>query len=543
MDSVENTRDAEEACKFKLCVLRTQLGKTFAAIRCITTEIEQDGEFGKSIHLVFTMNTLLNNKQFSKRLTEIEEKYESGTVAVFASKYEGKYRHVKNINELQGICADIKTCPRIVVMCSNTHRYEDGVRFLDVINRNPSNISRAFVYYDELHEYISGTLRKQIEKIHSFDIVKGIMALSGTPDKIWEGTGFWSKLRLIELDDLNDANYSGYNDMVFTCIDEFFELPYTRPSAFDYDELDGQTIGFIEWVMKRHDLLKDNTRTFIPAHVRRSGHNKVRDIVFQKNKDSVVVVLNGVEKTLQYIDSGNIITLKLESLDEEVCETISRMINSNKLKDRPLVITGFLCVGMGQTLMHESLGPFTSAIFGHMDLTNDAIYQLFGRITGRTKGWSTYVPTQVYCPTTIMDRCHVMEECARNMVLEYDADLVDQDMYRAPMYNMGEAGKAAEDNLRTKKSPVHKASDMDKDVRIFENMDDAIQFGKTLRVNFHKRKDPVAPKELQKDGKNPTKDDLLKRMWGIDEKNHARMIPTEDNKWCVYWRPSLIRLA
>ena len=52
-------------------------------------------------------------------------------------------------------------------------------------------------------------------------------------------------------------------------------------------------------------------------------------------------------------------------------------MKNHDLLNRPLVITGFIKVGMGQTLPHESLGPFTSAIFGHIDLLNDDMYQLF----------------------------------------------------------------------------------------------------------------------------------------------------------------------
>ena len=42
---------------------------------------------------------------------------------------------------------------------------------------------------------------------------------------------------------------------------------------------------------------------------------------------------------------------------------------------------GHLCVSMSQTLIHQNLGSFTHFIFGQIDLNNDAIYQLVGRIT------------------------------------------------------------------------------------------------------------------------------------------------------------------
>ncbi len=540
MENIENIS------KFILCVLLTQLGKTFTAISRISTEINQDDDFGRSIHIIFTMNTLLNNKQFAKRLDVIEKEYGIGSVCVFSSKYNGKYKHIKNRLELQGLCADETTCPRVVVMCSNTQRYDDGVEFLKVINKNKINIMRAFAYYDELHKYICDSLRIQIETIHSLDIIKSIIGLTATPDRIWQQHGFWSKIKIIQLDHFSETNYVGYKDMIFNCIDDFFSLPYIRPNPFDFDEMDRQTIGFITNVLSKYpEILGDNTRSFIPAHIRRKGHNDIRDLLFNVKPTAVIAVINGFEKTLQYKDTlGHIKTLSLTSEDEEVCETISRLILHHKIQNRPIIITGLLCVGMGQTLTHKSLGSFTSAIFGHMDLTNDEISQLFGRITGRMKDWGDkYIQTQVYCPTKIMNRCITMEECARHMAIEHNGDIVTQDDYRVPMIELGEVGKCAIENIRIqkpKKQKVPKPPDTDKDHRIYETQEEAIAFGKTLNAELRKRANNNAPIELQSNGLNPSVDELLKRMWGLNNKNRVRMIPTIDNKWCVYWRPSMM---
>lgn len=538
----------EYRSKFILCVLLTQIGKTFTAISKIIAEIDQDDDFGRSIHVIFTMNTLLNNKQFAKRLDIIETTYGRGSICVFSSKYDGKYKHIKNRLELQGLCADETTCPRVVVMCSNNRRYDDGVEFLKVINKNIINIYRAYAYYDELHKYICDSLRNQIESIDKLDIIKSIIGLTATPDRIWQqqGDGFWSKIKIIQLDNFSETNYAGYKDMIFNCVDDFFMFPYIRPNPFDFDEMDRQTIGFVTDVLNKYpEILNDNTRSFIPAHIRRIGHNRIRDLVFSIKANAVIAVINGFEKTLQYKDNfGNIKKLALTSEDEEVCETIARLIINHNLQQRPIVITGLLCVGMGQTLTHRSLGSFTSAIFGHMDLTNDEIYQLFGRITGRIKDWGDkYVPTQVYCPTIILNRCITMEECARHMAVEHNGDIVTQEDYRVPMFELGDIGESATQNIRTKKikkQRLPRQEDNDKDYRLFETQEDAIIFGDTLGAKLRRRSDHNAPNELQTDGLNPSADELLKRMWGINNKTRVRMVPTIDTKWCVYWRPSMI---
>ena len=84
--------------------------------------------------------------------------------------------------------------------------------------------------------------------------------------------------------------------------------------------------------------------------------------------------------------------------------------------------------------------------------------------------------------------------------------------------------------------------DSDKDYKVFNKLNEAIEFAKNnIKVTFTRKETDEAPKELQQDGENPSVDYVIKRFWGISSKNPARLIPTNDNKWVVYWRPSLIQ--
>ena len=490
--------ELEFAYKLVLLVLLTQMGKTFTTIDRIKKEIENDEEFGRSIHLVYTMNTLLSGKQFSKRLEILEKTYGKGSVIIFASKYNGPYVHVKKLIELQGLCMDITTRPRVVVMCSNDCRFDDGVKFIEVIEHNKTEIERVYVYFDELHAYINSKLRDQIERIHSFKIIQGIIALTATPKTIWKPNGFWSKIPMIDLDEFNEENYAGYKDMTFTNVDDFFLNPYTRPSPFNYEELNMQTINYIKYVLKKYpNILKDNARVFIPAHISRKSHNEVRNLVFEFNKNAIVILLNGKEKTLTYYENECEKKIHLISNDDEICKVIAEKIIENGFEGRPLVFTGFLCVGMGQTLTHELLGSFTSAIFGHMDLTNDQIYQLFGRITGRIKSWNVkYVKTNVYCPTLIMNRCIAMEECARNIANDYNGLMASEDDYMLSMNN-GENSNDIVSNFRKEKEEKIKRTKRATPIQhnvAFNNLLEVNQFLKKIYGNdytirsFHKPK-------------------------------------------------------
>jgi hypothetical protein len=442
----------EMTCKFVLCVLLTQMGKTFTTIGRILEELTRDEENGRSIHLVWTMNTLLNNTQFANRLRIIEAQYGEGSVVIFASKYAGTYKHVKNPNELKGICFDSYTCPRVIVMCSNDIRFSDGFDFINILNSNETNIKRVFAYYDELHQYITDKLREQIEQIDKMSIVYGIMGMTATPDRILLKSGYWALIQMIILDNFNETDYAGSNDMNFHKIDDYFPDNYKRPAPFDFESHDNETLGFLRHVLDKHPhILADNARVFIPGHIRRLGHQSIRREIFKRCNNAVVIVLNGEEKTLEYYKNDIISTINLTSPSEEVCATIARRINELKLQGRPVIITGYLCVGMGQTLIEKSGGPFTSAIFSHLSLTNDEIYQLFGRLTGRSKDWETYVPTDVFCPTKIMYRIIGMETCAKNLAMEYNGELINESIYNAPLAALGVVGKVTLENIRLKK--------------------------------------------------------------------------------------------
>lgn len=411
------------------------------------------------------MNTLLNNAQFAKRLGAIETKYGKGSIVTFSSIHKGnKYTHINSLAELYNLCRKASTTPRIVLMCTNKRRRCDGVEFLQELEDGAfDHIKRAHVYYDEIHKYIDEgkktNLRSQIEKISLFNIVHSITGLSATPDNVYKDTGIWSSIfNQSNNDDMLYKNYIGCEDMNYTYIDDFFDTPYVYPRSLD--GCDKHTISFVQHVLDNHpDILSDNTRTFIPAHIQCVGHYAIRDLIFDTNPRAVVILINGDEKTIQYRDhADNMMTIPLISNDEEVCETIYRLINSEKIQDRPVVITGYLCVSMGQTLTNRLSGSFTSAIFSHLSLTNDEIYQLFGRLAGRMRDWETYIQTHVYCPKIIKHRVCAMERCAKKQVPNNggNGSYVTRSEYRAPMYEMEGGLDAETNNMRSTKKPKSK---------------------------------------------------------------------------------------
>lgn len=113
---------------------------------------------------------------------------------------------------------------------------------------------------------------------------------------------------------------------------------------------------------------------------------------------------------------------------------------------------------------------------------------------------------------------------------KYLAKSVSKNTYNSPKFN----------NIEYEDEEMIK--EKDKKFKIFDDQEEAIAFIKAeLGLKAKRRSSDIAPDELMMDGDNPTVDYLVKRMWGLSKKIKFRMVPTNTNKWCVYWRPSLLK--
>lgn len=435
--------------KFSLCVLPTQMGKTFVICNKIMDSLEKDKECGRSIHIVFTMNTLLNNKQFSNRLACVNDIYGDTAVCIFASVYKGEYRH---INSAEKIFTDPKNdkitleLPRIIIACSNNKRFNDCFDIIKKLNEGQYEVKRVFVYFDELHKYIKNSaannMRKKIESINNLNIVAGLYGMSASPNNIWSDNkiGYWSKIKILHIDNYYDTDYMGYEDINFICdIAESKKCGDKKTIKQEYikhgfNNTEIFTINFIKNVLDKYpNILSKSARVFIPVNIRRISHNYIREHLFNCDSSCIIIMLNGIEKNIQYKNaSAETITIPLILKNGELGDLIAYYIESNKITNRPIVYIGFNCVGMGQTLITEKLGNFTSAIFGYNNILNDTMYQLFGRITGRFKKWATYNSTTVYSTQMCKNICSVMEKCAKNIIDKHNGEELESNKYLAP---------------------------------------------------------------------------------------------------------------
>ena len=325
--------------------------------------------------------------------------------------------------------------------------------------------------------------------------------------------------------------------MKFNNVDDYYNLPYVKPSPFEFALKAQQTVGFARHVLEQYpNILSSDTRIFIPGHLKRSSHLEIRDLAFEVNWQSVVIVLNGYLKKIFWQNKKNetMDGIDINCNDEELSTVVYNILQKRKFLKRPIIYTGFICIGMGQTLVNEELGNFTSGILGHPDLNNDEIYQLFGRITGRMRHWKTFKPTTVYCPSITKYRCQVMEHCSKAISNDHNGEVVSREDYLSPIDTMGEAGKATNTYIRPISKPSKSRKDKEEEklkaiqYKVFDKQSDAIEYAKKeFNKTIYLRKDTIAPKDVCNDaGQNLTEEELIAKLGKLTmPKEPVRLIP------------------
>ena len=528
--------------KLQLSCLPTQAGKTFVAIKQLLLNRLNDPN---SLHIFFTMNDLINNSQTVYRAGEHID--HSNMAILSCRKFSKSYKHIHNVNQYNILCMKSEIQPNVIFTCCNSKR----ISHIQQIVETPQNADKTiYVYIDEMHKYISFA-RTFVDKLLQNIRVKKILALTATPQTLWKsGSLCWESIPLLKNEDPTfDSNYICLKDLAYV---------YTEWIDVDGEELTHRmmrppkdVISYFKFVAEKYpEIFVKGSRVFIPANVKQYAHIRVREIIFEKFKYAVVVVLNSKEKSISFYDktSCEMVSKKL-SLKMEINQSIFQACIENDIQlcERSLCIVGFNCLGMGQTLMNERLGSFTSAIIGRPNITNDEMYQLYGRLTGRMRNWgSQYSQTVIYCNKESANIVREMEKCSLNArekqgcanftYNDYIEPIQDSDILR--LFNNQQIRELASQRRKNKD-----ISEEDKGFALFDTQQEAIDYALSeFEKSFRKRKSNEAPKHLQRKGKNRTKDELVGKMCGISSQTPIIMTVTDEYKWIVYWQKSLMNV-
>lgn len=441
--------------KFNLLCKRCQNGKTYEVTGLISDIMGQDDvkATSKCLHIVFTMNSIINEQQFSSRINGIPNL--NGKIAMISSKKhpnQGALEYKKNLDDLKKYVGakmfdpdyDITDAASVVLLCTNhktVHELEAFIKCVDKFKKdNPGKFvyDRVNIYFDEIHKNIDSfgglnklTTRQVLENVCELDVVHSIYGMTATPYKLFNK---WNVIETVlpSAGDINSDEYVSLDELESIEIDDF-----KAKKAKDGNNGGKEATQFGKHVLKKYpEICENGTRVFFPGDVTTEGHRQIKeDVVWTMNKLAVVVVLNGLGKKMYFNESevsGRETYIDLNAMQknvggcEEISNTIVRAMKNNNLMGRTLVYTGNLSIGMGTTLTHREIGPFTHAvIYTKKNATGDDAYQLAGRAAGRMRNWETFDPdakTKVYW----MERTKTLAIGAEMNAQNVEQNLVNQ---------------------------------------------------------------------------------------------------------------------
>lgn len=406
--------------KLNILTLPTQGGKTFTCIKKIEERIFFDDIMGKSIHIVMTQNTLMNQAQFLGRI-------QSHKVISFGSKSLTAIDHANNRFELIG---KFQTNPNfsVIVCCLNDTRLKD---FKEMFNQNQffgnSDIS-VYMYFDEVHETIS-MCKPFIEEFSRYPFIEKLTCITATPERIAREfniekiSDFLQKLEPTQVIDKNFYYKIGEQKK---CLNPSLEnepiVDYTMRIVKNYHQY----------------FFRPYAKNFVPAHVSKKSHLEMKDKLLQFNSLALVIVINtNIKKLFFYNAQGIMQEIDLFQKPEKtkrkekkemkpklnMSVIISDILIMYQLQSRPLFITGHECISVGVTFCGPEFGSFTNSVIYFPNMLQDDLYQFAGRTTGNIKTMPNFEPTTIFTTFEIYQKIIEQENDSHQL---FNTSLVSQ---------------------------------------------------------------------------------------------------------------------
>jgi hypothetical protein len=398
---------------------------------------------------------------------------------------------------------------------AHTSRFKNRGKGQSDINKILTSLERiqyyekVYIYFDEADEY-SSIILKHMDTWCAFSKVENVCFVTATlqdsallkklgdipPEHIidlWDEGSYDPRYYKTYAEQMNEGNIKLMSknvnlvNFVGECVCEFFATkPYT-----------GHVYGFV------------------PSNNKKASHfNLATEIV--RVMGFHVAIINSDFKGIMFPD------FHMENFEmqpgQEPWEYIKYMVEKCKIKI--LIVTGNQCIGRAITLQGPGLTFDFSILHDSIATIGDKLYQMDrakGNILRYTNKWPI-----TYCTKKTYDILYAREQ----LVITIGTD--------DSRVSVREKMKEITERI--------KLNDPDKLHQLFDTQEEAILFCKnTFNKKINYRSNNIAPVELQIEGKNPTAIEIVKRFWGLSNETKVRMIPTLDNKWCVYWRPSLFQ--
>lgn len=379
--------------KLNILTLPTQGGKTFTCIKKIEERIFFDDIMGKSIHIVMTQNTLMNQAQFLGRI-------QSNNVISFGSKSLTAIDHANNRFELIG---KFKSNPNfsVIVCCLNDTRLKD---FKEMFSQNQffanSDIS-VYMYFDEVHETIS-MCKPFIEEFSRYSFIEKMTCITATPERI---------AREFHIEKICDFLQKLEPTQVINT--NFYYKIREHDKCLNPSLENEAVVEYTMRIVKHYHpyFFRPYAKNFVPSSVSKKSHIEMKDKLLEFNSLALVIVINtNIKKLFFYNDQGIMQEIDLFKKPEKtnrkekkqmkpklnMSVIITDILIENHLQSRPLFITGHECISVGVTFCGPEFGSFTNSVIYFPNMLQDDLYQFAGRTTGNIKTMPNFEPTTIF---------------------------------------------------------------------------------------------------------------------------------------------------
>ena len=470
-------------------IRKPQEGKTFICLE----NINQNDEY---IHFVLTMNTIKSSRQFFQRAID---KF-NGQICMLNSKPDIKETYHKKTSFEVSRCLRNKEY-KIVIMCGHPTRFKSSlIDILDSLTDSKTFNKNIIIHIDESHEYIP-KYRKYVNEINNFDIVERIYCYSATPFNMWINEKIKSKdkekfndlfknIYVVDVEKqfniLSTGDYFGVKDVdpfIWPSPDklEHMGIPRQIPDelCFLYNSKyeEGKSYYFFskertyfscghEWEFlsyAKYALLRmlqigyvKNTEysyNFIPAYLRVITHFVIKDIILQIFDNAIVIVVNGYGSKAFIMQDNKQLEIELNDKMNEPSDQIYEVIK--KYPNKPLFVTGCICIGMSVTLINQNTGNFDNVLasFPQYKDSPGVLYQMCRFLFNYTS-WTEISKRKIKKTRLISDNSNFYRIC-----LEYEQQI---DTIKNEMSGSLRTQSEVSGNVHVKKPKIPKEKIHDK---------------------------------------------------------------------------------
>jgi hypothetical protein len=345
--------------KIKLLCRPTQSGKTFHVIE----KIRSIGYDDQTCHIVIVSNNLLETLQMDSRLQEkIPDK---SFILSSKSEYKDMYSVIGKF---------MSSDSRIMICCKNSTRLAD----IDSMISNKLLAIDFNIWIDEADDLFDSTT-PYINSWKKSKKVKGITLITATPKRILE---VYPKIDIVK-------QKQTYDPRQYTSLGE--DCKFVTRSYY------GTEIkGYVDQVLKEKTVRSDHVY-YIPGGRNRKGHVNLMKCLIERHNFYVLTINSDGWRLYSDIEDYE----EVEFRGLKPSTAFANMFENNDLSDRPVAITGQICIGRGVTFTSEREQITHAILTHHLEKNEDKAYQAMGRITGNNKKYAK-API-VYCTPELKD--------------------------------------------------------------------------------------------------------------------------------------------